>query len=86
MHKDEGVYIITDGEPALIKVWKANFQDSTILYCTRHFEANCKEMLKKIGISSSIEELTRDTDFGESRLIEAGDKTIEGKCSFTVKT
>ena len=55
MHKDEGVYIITEGEPALIKVWKANFQNSTMLCCTRHFEENCKEMLKKIGISSSIE-------------------------------
>ena len=45
-----------------------------MLRCTRHFEAKCKEMLRKIGISSSTEKLMMDIVFGENRLIEAADK------------
>ena len=72
--KNVGVCVITDGEPALIEACKASFQNSTMLRCTKHFEANCKEMSRKIGISSSTEELMMDIVFGENRLIEAEDK------------
>ena len=74
LHKNVGVCIITDGETALVKACKASFQNSTMLHCTRHFEANCKEMLKKIGIPSTTEELMMDIVFGENGLIEAEDK------------
>ena len=74
LHKNVDVYIITDREPALIEACEASFQNSTMLRCTRHFEANCKEMLKKIGISSTTEELMMDIVFGENGLIEVEDK------------
>ena len=49
LHKNVGVCITTDGEPALVEACEASFQNSTMLHCTRHFEANCKEMLKRLA-------------------------------------
>ena len=66
LHKDVDVRIITDCEPALTEACEASSRNSTMLRCTRHFEANCKEMLKKIDISSSTEELMMDIVFGEN--------------------
>lgn len=45
-----------------------------MLRCPRHVEANCREVLKKTGVPSSAEEIMIDIVFGESRLIETGDK------------
>ena len=45
-----------------------------MLRCARHFEVNCKEVLKKIGVSSNAEEIMIEIVFEESGLIEAEDK------------
>ena len=50
LHKNVDVCIITDGELALIEACEASFQNYTVLRYTRHFEANCREMLRKISI------------------------------------
>ena len=39
------IYIITDGEPALIVTYLKSFSKCSLLTCTRHFEANCREIL-----------------------------------------
>ena len=70
----EDLCIITDGEQALIDACNNCFKNSTMLRCTRHFEANCREVLKNIGVSSSIEEIMIDIVFRESGLIEAEEK------------
>ena len=44
------LFIITDGEAALINACKAVFNQCTMLRCTRHFEVNWREFLKKLGI------------------------------------
>ena len=70
----EDLFIITDVEQALIDACNTCFKNSTILQCTRHFEASCREVLKKIGVPSSTEEIMIVIVFEESGLIEAGDK------------
>ena len=70
----EDLLIITDGEQALIGACNTCFKNSTILQCTRHFEVNCREVLKKIGVPSSTEEIMIDIAFEESGLIAAEDK------------
>ena len=70
----EDLCIIKDGEQALIDACSTCFENSTMLRCTRHFEANCREVLKKTGVPSNAEEIMIDIVFGESGLIEAEDK------------
>ena len=57
-----------------LKACSTCFKNSTMLRCTRHFQANCREVLKKIGVPSSVEEIMIDIVFGESGLIEVEDK------------
>lgn len=70
----EDLCIITDGEQALIDACNTCFKNCTMLRCARHFEVNCKEVLKKIGVSSNAEEIMIEIVFEESGLIEAEDK------------
>ena len=70
----EDLCIITDGEQALIDAYNTCFKNCTMLRCARHFEVNCKEVLKKIGVSSNAEEIMIEIVFEESGLIEAEDK------------
>ena len=57
LDEDGELFIVTNGETALINAWKAEFNECTMLRCTRHFEENCTEFLKKLGISSSLKEV-----------------------------
>ena len=52
------LFIITDGEAALINPCEAVFDQCTKLRCTGHFEVNCREFVKKLGISSSLKEVS----------------------------
>ena len=52
------LFIITDGEAALINPCEAVFDQCTMLRCTGHFEVNCREFVKKLGISSSLKEVS----------------------------
>lgn len=70
----EDLCVITDGEQALIDACNTCFKNCTMLRCTRNFEANCREVLKKIGVSSNAEEILIEIVLGESGLIEAEDK------------
>ena len=70
----EDLCITTDGEQALIDACSTCFENSTMLRCTRHFEANCIEVLKKIGVPSKAEKIVIDIFGGESGLIKAEDK------------
>ena len=69
----EYLCIITDGEQVLIDTCNTCFKNSAILRCTRHFEANCREVLENIRVPSTPEEIMIDIVFGESGLIEAED-------------
>ena len=59
------MFIITDGEPALIAAILNFFKKCKLLRCTRHFENNCKDYLKQIGIRGSMEDVMLDVVFGE---------------------
>ena len=48
----------TNGEVALNNACQAVFNQCTLLRCTRHFKVNCRECLKKLGISSSLKEVS----------------------------
>ena len=68
------MFVITDGEPALIAVILKTFEKCLLLKCTRHFENNCKDYLKHIGIHGSIKDVMLDVAFGENGLVEAENK------------
>ena len=57
----EDVCIITKGEQTLIDLSSTCVKNSLILQCTRHFEGNCQEVLEKIGVPLSIEEIMIDS-------------------------
>ena len=44
---------MTDGEEALIHAWSADMPKAKHLRCFKHFEGNCKEKLRTIGICSA---------------------------------
>ena len=50
LEEREELFIVTDGEVV--------FNQCTMLHCTRHFEGNCSEFLKKLRISSSLKEVS----------------------------
>ena len=65
MHSEKGkleesgeLFIVTDGVAALINACEAVFNQYTMSRCTRHFEVNCRELLKKLGISSPLKEVS----------------------------
>ena len=79
-------YIITDGEPALISASWKTFLNSTLLRCMRHFESNCKDDFKKIGIQASAKDTMLDVVFGENGLVEADPKKdLKSKMKESVK-
>ena len=41
---------ITHGEEELVPAWKTELPKATHLRCIRHFEGNCKQKLREIGI------------------------------------
>ena len=59
------MFIITDGEPALIAAILNFFKKCTLLRCTRHFENNCKDYLKQVWICGSMEDVMLDVVFSE---------------------
>lgn len=44
---------MTDGEEALIQVWSADMPKAKHLRCFKHFEGNCKEKLRTLGICTT---------------------------------
>lgn len=44
---------MTDGEEALDRAWKTELPKATHLRCIRHFEGNCKQKLRDIGITEA---------------------------------
>ena len=52
------LFIVTDGEAAFINACEAVFNQCTMLRCARHFEVNFRQFLKKLGISSSLKEVS----------------------------
>ena len=68
------IHIITDGEPALIAACLKSFSKCSLLRCTRHFEANCKDILIGMGIKGNMKDAMLDVAFGEHGLVEAENK------------
>ena len=68
------MFVITDGEPALIAAILNIFKKCKLLRCTRHFQNNCKDYLKHIGIHRSMKDIKLDVVFGENGLVEAENK------------
>ena len=67
------MFVITDGEPALIAAILNIFKKCTLLRCTKHFQNNCKDYLKHIGIHGSMKDML-DVVFGDNGLVEAENK------------
>ena len=42
--------VVTDGEPGLIKAFKVFYPQMPLLRCNRHFQENCVDKLKALGI------------------------------------
>ena len=42
--------VVTDGEPGLIKAFKGFYPQMPLLRCNRHFQENCVDKLKSLGI------------------------------------
>lgn len=61
---------VTDGEKALQKAFEDTFSSAQSLRCFRHFEQNCKEKLKTIGITKR-----KQRAFFMSELFGGGDKS-----------
>ena len=68
------MFVITDGEPALIAAILNIFKKCTLFRCTRHFQNNCKDYLKHTGIHGSMKDVMLDVVFGENGLVEAENK------------
>ena len=52
----------------------------------RHFEINCKDVLKEIGIQGSAKDTVLDVVFGENGLVEAdSNKDLKSKMKESVK-
>ena len=72
--ENEELSIITDGEQALIDSCKISFRKCNMYRCTKHFKRNCKEVLNKIGISSSQHDFMLNVVFEETGIIESENK------------
>ena len=68
------MFVITDGEPALIAAILNIFKKCTLLRCKKHFENICKDYLKQIGIHGSMKDVMLDVVFGENGLVKAENK------------
>ena len=68
------IHIITDGEPALIAACLKRFSKCSLLRCTRHLKANCKNILVGIDIKRNRKDAILDIVFNEHRFVEAEDK------------
>ena len=68
------MFVVTGRQPALITAILNIFKKCILLRCTRHFENNCKDYLKQIGIHGSMKEVMLDVVFGENGLVEAENK------------
>jgi len=49
---------MTDGEEALIQAWSADMPKAKHLRCFKHFEGNCKEKLRTLGICTTKQQST----------------------------
>ena len=68
------MFVITDGQSASITAILNIFKKCTLLRCTRHFENNCKDYLKQIGIHGSMKDVMLDLVFGKIGRVEAENK------------
>ena len=57
-HLNEAWGFMTDGEEALIQAWSADMPKAKHLRRFKHFEGNCKEKLRTLGICSSKQQNT----------------------------
>ena len=74
LEKTSDMFVIIDGEPALIASVLNIFKKYALLRCTRHFENNCKDYLNYIGIYGSMKDVKLDVVLGENGLVEAENK------------
>ena len=57
-HLDQARGFMTDGEEALIQAWSADMPKAKHLRCFKHFEGNCNEKLRTLGICTSKQQST----------------------------
>ena len=56
------------------------FSKCSLLRCTRHFKANCKDFLIIMGIKGNMKDAMLDVVLGEHRLVEAENRQgLKGK-------
>ena len=68
------MFVVTDGEPALIAAILNIFKKCTLLRCTRYFENNCKNHLKYIVIHRSMKDVMLDVMLHNNGLVETDNK------------
>ena len=71
---DNTFLLITDGEAALYSAAKGIFQGMHHGRCTNHFNQNCKDFLKDIGIEGGCQAHLLEVVFGPDGLIESQDE------------
>ena len=68
------IYIVKDGELALIAACLKSLRKSSLLRCTRHSEAISKDFLTDMGIKGNMKDAMFDVVFGEHGLVKAENK------------
>ena len=68
------MFVVTDGEPALIAAILNIFKKCALLRCTRYFENNCKNHLKYIVIHRSMKDVMLDVVLHNNGLVETDNK------------
>lgn len=62
---------ITDGEEELVKAWKSEIPKAKHLRCVKHFENNCKDKLREIGIrETKLQKMFLNPVFGVTGKVE----------------
>ena len=81
---------ITDGEEALSRAFEDKLKNTRSLRCFKHFETNCKEKLRAIGIREAKERFFMQHVFGvpekEDSILDAADREDLRKCFDSAKT
>ena len=74
LEKKSEIYTVTDGEKALIAACLKSLSRCSLLRCTKHFEANCKDFSIDMGIKENMKDSVFDVVFGEHGFVKAENK------------
>ena len=76
LEKKSEIYTVTDGEKALIAACLKSLSRCSLVRCTKHFEANCKDFSIDMGIKENMKDSVFDVVFGEHGFVKAENKQV----------